>query len=327
MRHARLVTILLAISMLAAGCGVSEDSPSERDSSGSSGSPSATVKVGGADDRSIGTSASPAAGDDGAAMQVFLVASELVVGQNRFAVGLATPDNAIIDDAGVMFEYFDLSNPAAPVSESKATAALLASADGLTVIYAHERTFDRAGNWGVQVTATRASGTTLRRNISFSVLADSPALAVGEQAPAIDSPTAADVNGDLSRLTSATQPNPAFYERSIADALANDKPTVVLFATPAFCETRFCGPDYDVFSSLRQRYGDTLNMIHVEVYSALPDPSANGWQLNQAMLDFGLQTEPWLYVIDAGGTVTWRVEGFFTEAEVVDALADIGVSG
>ena len=34
-------------------------------------------------------------------MQVYLVASELVVGENRFAVGLQTSDNAIIDDADV----------------------------------------------------------------------------------------------------------------------------------------------------------------------------------------------------------------------------------
>ena len=259
-------------------------------------------------------------------MQVFLVASELVVGENRFAVGLQTPDNAIIDDAEVTFTYYDLTIPVAPVLESEATAQRLASLDDLTVIYANQRSFDRAGRWGVQIDATRADGATLSRNIVFEVFAGSPSLAIGEQAPAVDSPTAADVENDLARLTSATEPNPAFYDPSIADALANDKPTVVLFATPAFCQTRFCGPDYEIVSGVQQRYGDQMNFIHVEVYNGLPNPEANGFQFAQPMNDFGLLTEPWLYVIDADGTVTWRVEGLITEDEVVAALSEIGIT-
>lgn len=258
-------------------------------------------------------------------MEVLLVASELVVGPNRFAVGLTLPDNSLVDEADVSFEYFDLSDPAAPVSESTATATRLSSLDGLTVIYANERSFDRAGAWGVRIEAHRPDGTTLERSISFDVLAESPVLAIGEAVPAIDSPVASDVDGDLTQLTSASTPNPAFYELSIADALANDKPTVILFATPQFCETRFCGPDYEITSGLQQRYGDRFNFIHVEVFEGLPNPAANNWQYAQPLLDFGLQTEPWLYVVDADGVVTWRVEGLFTEGEVLDALSDIGL--
>jgi hypothetical protein len=269
---------------------------------------------------------SPVESEEPVEMEVYLVASELVVGENRFAVGLQLPDNAIIDEADVAFTYYDLSDPMNPVRESEADAERLASLDGQTVIYAHERAFDRAGRWGVQIDATQPDGTTLSRNIVFDVLADSSALMIGEQAPKIDSPTAADVDGDLTKLTSASEPNAAFYDMSIEDALANDKPTVLLFATPAFCQTRFCGPDYEITSGLQQRYGDQLNFVHVEVYSGLPNPEANGFQFAEPMDDFGLRTEPWLYVIDADGTVTWRVEGLFTEGEVVTALAELGVN-
>ena len=34
------------------------------------------------------------------------------------------------------------------------------------------------------------------------------------------------------------------------------------------------------------------------------------------MTAFGLTTEPWLYLIDAGGSVFYRVEGIFKTAEV-----------
>ncbi|MDQ3549747.1 MAG: hypothetical protein M3439_13115 [Chloroflexota bacterium] len=320
-----LAILAVAISLFAA-CGSSDDTPSVGGPGPPHPSPSVATATSDAAHSHPPNAASPAPGDAAGEMQVFLVASELVVGENRFAVGLVTPDNAIVDEAEVTFEYYDLSDPATPVSESEATAERLASRDGLTVIYAHERTFERAGGWGVRVDAHRDDGTTLTRNIRFEVLADSPSLAIGEQVPVIDSPTTADVSGDLAQITSASEPNPAFYDLSIADALANDKPTVVLFATPSFCQTRFCGPDYDILSDLHGRYGEQLNMIHVEVFSSLPNPAANNWQYAQPLLDFGLTTEPWLYVIDADGTVTWRVEGLFTEDEVVAALADIGVT-
>ncbi len=310
--------MLVAVMLLASACGESDDSPGA-----SSQSPLTGTETGAQSHDH--PNLTPVETEEAAEMQVYLVASELVVGENRFAVGLQTPDNAIIDDAEVAFTYYDLSNAVAPVLESEATAERLASLDGLTVIYANQRTFDRAGRWGVQIDATREDGTTLSRNIVFDVLADSPSLAIGEQAPAVDSPTAADVDDDLTLLTSATEPNPAFYDLSIADALANDKPTVVLFATPAFCQTRFCGPDYEIVSGLQQRYGDQLNFVHVEVYSGLPNPEANGFQFAQPMHDFGLTTEPWLYVIDANGTVTWRVEGLFTEDELVAALAEAAI--
>ena len=85
-------------------------------------------------------------------------------------------------------------------------------------------------------------------------------------------------------------------------------------------------PDYEIVSSLQQRYGDQLNMIHVEVYSGLPNPAANNFEYAQPMHDYGLTTEPWLFVIDDSGTVTWRVEGLFTEGEVVAALASVGIT-
>ena len=47
-----------------------------------------------------------------------------------------------------------------------------------------------------------------------------PTVAVGEQAPASTTPTAADVGGDLAKLSTDPKPDPAFYQLSVADALA-----------------------------------------------------------------------------------------------------------
>lgn len=256
-------------------------------------------------------------------MTVALVASELVVGPNRFAVGLFDKDGGIVQEAAVHFHYYDLSNPAAPLLEIEADATPLHAPDGLTTIFTHERQFDRAGEWGVEVQASFPDGATAVKRIGFEVLADSPTLKPGQLAPAPVTPTAAEVNNDLTRLTSAVAPNPDFYRMSLAEALASGKPTVLLFSTPGFCRTRFCGPAYEQTSELESRFGERLNFIHVEVYTGLPNPAANNWEVAPAMAAFGLTTEPWLYLINAEGRIVYRVEGIFTTAEVERHLQQI----
>ncbi len=255
-----------------------------------------------------------------AQMQVVLVPSEVVVGPDRFAVGLFDSAGRMIHDATVHLQYYDLSNPNAPRVESEADAVRVQTSDGLTTLFAHERSFDHAGAWGVAVQARFPNGTSALQRIGFQVLANSPTLKVGQKAPQLDTPTAASVNNDLKRLTSAAAPNPAFYQLSLAQALTSGKPTVFLLATPAFCQSRLCGPDYETTTELQKRFGDKVNFVHVEVYTGLPDPSANNWQLAPAMQAFGLQTEPWLYLIAKDGTVAYRLEGLFTADEVAGQI-------
>lgn len=253
-------------------------------------------------------------------IEVVLVASELVVGPNRFAVGLFDAEGHVVKDAAVHFHYYSLRNPDSPVLESEADATPRHTPDGLTTIFTHEREFEQAGEWGVEVQARFSNGDTALRRIGFEVLAESPTLKPGQKAPALDTLTAPQVNNDLSQLTSAQSPNAAFYQMSLAQALASGKPTVLLFATPAFCQTRFCGPAYELTDELQKQYGDAFNFVHVEVYTGLPNPAANNWQVAPAMTAFGLATEPWLYLIDAEGTIVYRVEGVFTTAEIESRL-------
>jgi hypothetical protein len=229
----------------------------------------------------------------------------------------------MIEEARVELRYFDLSDPTSPVLEQEAEAERIQSSDGLTTLFTHERLFDRAGEWGVEVQASVPDATVATQRIAFQVLADSDSVLPGEPAPLVDTPTAASVNGDLTLITSATEPEPAFYEQSLADVLNNGRPTLLYFATPAFCQSRLCGPGYDVFDELAARHGDALNFIHVEVFTGLPDPAASGWKLAPAMNAFGLTTEPWLYLIDNDGTVVYRVEGLFTVDEIEQQLQSL----
>ena len=81
-----------------------------------------------------------------AEMGVALVPSELVVGANRFAVGLFVGEGQVVHDAEVHFHYFELTNPDAPVLEAHAEATRQQTPDGLTTIFTQDRNFARAGD-------------------------------------------------------------------------------------------------------------------------------------------------------------------------------------
>ena len=101
-----------------------------------------------------------------------------------------------------------------------------------------------AGQWGAEFT-TEAPGspaeTTARRRSRSTTTR--PWVAVGEPAPASDSPTLDDVGGDIAQISTDQDPVAAFYETSVADALAAHEPFVLIFATPKFCATRPVRPD------------------------------------------------------------------------------------
>ena len=249
-------------------------------------------------------------------LQVVLVPTELVVGPERFAVGLFDRDQNLIHEAEVHFHYYDLSDPQHAVLEAEANAERRQTPDGLTTIFVHERKFERAGDWGVEIEALLPDGSAARQRIGFRVDANSPSVTPGESVVGLDTPTVADVDNNLSLLSSAREPNPTFYQVGLTEATANGQPTLLLFATPEFCQTRFCGPAYEIFNNLHSRYGDRVNFIHVEVFAGLPNPAQSGFKLAPAVEAFGLESDPWVYLIDEAGTVIYRLEGLFTEAEI-----------
>ena len=102
---------------------------------------------------------------------------------------------------------------------------------------------------------------------------------------------------------------------NFADELGK-KPVALLFATPQLCQSRVCGPVVDVALQLRSRYGDQVEFIHQEVYTD-NDPNKG---LRKPLQEFGLPTEPWLFVVGKDGNVTARLEGSFGLSAFEQAL-------
>jgi hypothetical protein len=141
--------------------------------------------------------------------------------------------------------------------------------------------------------------------------------AVGERPPASRTPTLADVGGDAARISTGSPPARALLRSSVAEALRDRVPFVVVFATPRFCTSRTCGPTVDVVESVRRRVGrGDVRFIHVEIYRDLdPNKGYNRW-----FREWGLPSEPWTFLVGSNGRVAAKFEGPVAASELEAAV-------
>jgi hypothetical protein len=273
-----------------------------------------------------GTAAAPDTGTSGSPaipqLQAEVVASELVAGaQQRLPIGIldhGTP----VNDATVHVRAYLLQGTAGTL---KAESDAPFKGTGLAGAGAYVAHIDLipAGNWGLDIIASRPNGEHATMRLStyadgrpLTVVSNPVVPAVGQAAPPSQNPTAKDA--DPTTIDSGRPPDD-MHQISIADAIAQHRPTLVVFASPAFCTSRICGPEVKVVQSLEPAYRDRLTFIHVEIYrDFVPDPSKR--QLAQTVIDWRLQTEPWIFVIDSKGIIQARFEGPTATDEVQAAI-------
>ena len=273
--------------------------------------------------------ASPsAAGSGGPEIIPILVNSEIIKGKNRFLFSLTDRAYKLVaaPDVKVHLLYYDVDTAENTVV-FEGDARFLWAIEGAQGLYVTSVTFPDAGRWGTKFEATFPDGAVKTVRADYDVRESGTTPPLGAKAPSADTPTAADVGGDLAKLSTDKVPDPRFYELSIADALAAAKPFVVTFATPAFCQTRLCGPTLDTVKRVAKDY-PAVAFINVEPYkmaykdgSLQPELDAQG-QLQAADWTnaWGLQSEPYTFVVAADGTVAAKFEGVLGEDELRGAL-------
>lgn len=307
---------------------------------GGSGKPAApAAATRGATAASQGAQAQTTAQPQGFQPQV--ASAELLVGANRFALGIIDQKTgAPLPDAKVHLRFFELQgNQGTLRFESDAEFRAPAREAGLPTTVEHRHldgsvhkhsnaeadvgvytarvTFEKAGQWGVEAQVKAPDGREGVVRTGFDVLATTKTPVPGQPAPRSRQPTTKDVK-DISQIDSSAQPDPRLHDMTIADAIATGRPTVVLFATPGFCSSRFCGPEVEVMKKLMPKYDGRINFMHVEVYKDFdkltPSDTFEEWHLS---------TEPWFFLIDGKGIITARFDGPTTVGELDAALAQV----
>jgi hypothetical protein len=177
--------------------------------------------------------------------------------------------------------------------------------DAATIVYTTEIDFPSDGEWRVAALIEQGDETVASFLPSASVGQFKGVPRVGQKAPKIHTPTASDVGGDLSKVTTRIPPDTQ-NRVDYADALGKE-PIFLLFATPQFCQSRVCGPVVDVAEQVKEQYGEKAAFIHMEIYKD-NDPSKG---VRPQVRAFHLPSEPWLFAIDRRGVIRAEIEGAF----------------
>jgi hypothetical protein len=258
-----------------------------------------------------------------------LSVSELRPGRNRFGFGLFDRARAQIADAPVAI-YLAPVGADAPVRgpylaryESLAvrpqfqSRSVSSDPDSARSLYVADVDIPRAGQWQVLGVA-RLDGRLVAATSSarpMTVTRESTLPDVGDPAPRIDTPTTASVGGDQSKIDTRV-PLGTMHDENFADVVGR-KPTILLFATPALCQSRVCGPVVDIAEQVKAAHeGEDIAWIHQEIYR--DNVIERGFR--DQVLKWRLRTEPWLFAIDRRGNVAARLEGAFSAREVERAV-------
>jgi hypothetical protein len=265
-----------------------------------------------------------------------------------FPLIIANPGELTCGRNRVLFTFFDASNNSIAAPDRTVKIAVfdlardpekaVASADGTFIwaienvrgIYVASLPFQEAGTYGAEFTTSVGGGPAQTIRVTFDVSASTSLVQPGQAAPASKTPTAADAGGDLTHISTDATPDPALYETSVDQALAKHQPFVVVFATPKFCTSAQCGPTLDRIKPFVTRFPGVA-FIHVEPYELKLENGAlaavtdsNGLPIPTAVTNqWGLASEPWVFVVDRTGVVRGSFGLIFSDAELATALETV----
>lgn len=261
-----------------------------------------------------GSGTEPAAGipQGDPALNVINASFETLTGEDRrFAFGVTTLDNEPVTEGPLQVYLREVDGPvlAGPLNAEFFDQGGSALGVWLT-------TFDVVEPGIVELVAVDGEqhGTAAVRVVTPE---QAQAPVPGAAAVSVATPTDADDLGFADICTA--DPECGMHEISLDSALAEGRPVVLLFATPAFCQTAVCGPAVDTVDGIRrsladQGVGSEIAWIHCEIYTdagqtLAPQVGEEGW---------GLPTEPWLFTIDRDGRIRDRLDGPMVDVVVED---------
>jgi hypothetical protein len=175
-------------------------------------------------------------------------------------------------------------------------------------VYVADALLPTAGVW-------KALAITGGKRVPFAVQVNvqPKAPGVGASAPRAPSPTKVDPLG-VKPICTRTPPCP-LHAVSLSEVIGTGRSVAVLFATPALCQSQYCGPVLDELLKIKGPYADLVTFVHVDIYR-----SSTGAELAPTVEAWGLESEPWLYTVDGGGTIVGRLDGAFGGDEMTAQL-------
>jgi hypothetical protein len=185
--------------------------------------------------------------------------------------------------------------------------------------------FRKPGIYAVMAVAKIGGRLVSTTPIGVRALAHDPVPNVGDRAPVVATPTVKSVGGDIAKIDTR-QPPDDMHDVNLKDVLGK-KPVIVVFATPALCQSRVCGPVVDIAQEVKAEHPRAAAFVHMEIYrdntikpGCLEGTRPQTQCLRPQVLAYHLQTEPWAFAIDRRGKIVARLEGGYSKSELEAAL-------
>ncbi len=198
-----------------------------------------------------------------------------------------------------------------PTGETSPPATAELHADGLPEgrgIYATTATTPSAGIWTATIDVEGQNV-----DLPFEVTPVPHVPLIGTAAIVTPSPTPTAPLGTDPICT--REPGCGLHKVSLDQMLGTGRPVAVMFATPARCQSQYCGPVLDLLLDVKDPYVDRVDFVHVEIYR-----SDTGAELVPTVEAWKLDSEPWLFGVDGAGTIVSTLGGAFDRTDITDVL-------
>ena len=250
--------------------------------------------------------------------------SVLEPGRNRFGFALFDRANKQILEApaalyvegpaGGAMGPFPVRSESLAVDARFRSRSTASDPDAAASVYIAELRLPRAGRYDVLAVARLDDRLVASEPLAVKVVADARVPEVGEPAPRTATPTVASAGGAIESIETRVPPD-SMHTEDFADVVGR-RPAILLFATPALCQSRVCGPVVDIAEQVKADHRGDAAFIHMEVFEDNEIESGPRPQV----VEWGLPSEPWLFAVDRRGRIAARLEGAFSARELEAAL-------
>ena len=280
-------------------------------------------------------------------INISLITTDISVGSNRIAFALVEEEkNTLIRKENVSIQLVRIdstsfwdNNEVKTLGESISATSQLAEIDrgyshlhddgsthfhdsGSIHVYISEIMIPKAGDWLIQIGSINESEDINIYPALIRVREKSLSPIIGSNAPLSKQLLLEDVK-DIYEIDTSSPPNPAMHKVSINEAIKNNMPTVIVFASPGFCISLTCGTTKILVDNLYEKYNASADFIHIEPYDLDKARNNQGLIPVSVMHDWGLQSEPWVFFVDSNGKISSKFEGIVTQSELETAFGSI----
>ena len=267
-----------------------------------------------------------------------LTVSEIGLGPNRIAFKLLSYEGELINDAytTVSFQHVEADENIEDLIQYKTAVYTIISTDdhshsnesthhhseNFSLYVVNNIYFSKSGYWEVSFSIESKEFPEIVNGNMFIEVKDSTATpSIGSSPPFTNNPTINTIK-DLRKISTLEPINKNLYAFTVEKALAMQKPIVIVFSSPGFCQSKACVPMTQSVNQASKLY-DNIIFIHIEPWD-LEIARQNGKLESTAQsLAWKIPSEPWVFLIDVNGNIVHKLEGVFSVEELILAIRSL----